>query len=237
MNSVINQIVDSMPLQRKKLEKQLSELSENEINELNLLCDTLSSLSKEMDLDDNFIAKSYKQMNTMMLKEQIFFQKNGKYKSDSQSFVYDSMYNVEEKMIGHMISLALTQFLWKNHYKMMKYFKKQIINYIQDNVCILEIGAGHGLFTKELLNLKYNLNIDILDISETSIKLSKKIIENSNNSILSSINFIHSDVMNFSTNKKYEFISLSEVLEHVDNPLALLKSIKNISTGGEVLYI
>lgn len=140
-------------------------------------------------------------------------------------------------MLGHMISLALTQFLWKNHRLMMKFFKNNIEKYIAQNSKCLEIGAGHGLFTKEIFNVNKDIKIDIVDISETSIELSKQIIISTNKNLLKKINFIHQDITTFKTTSKYDFISISEVLEHVDNPIILLKSLKDLISFNGIIYM
>jgi 2-polyprenyl-3-methyl-5-hydroxy-6-metoxy-1,4-benzoquinol methylase len=235
MNKTIQEIIDLLPLQKKKLTNQLNRLDKDELHKLNTFCNSMKKFLNENNISESFIAESYKNLNIMMVKEQIFFKRYGKYKSTSQGCVNDTLYNIEEKMLGHMIALALTQFLWKNHYEMMYYFKSNISSFLTKHFEVLEIGAGHGLFTEKIIDLNLNLKIDILDISETSLKLSKQIIKNSN--ISNSINFIHSDITNFNTNKIYDFICLSEVIEHVDNPKKLLSSIKPLLSNNGVVYL
>jgi len=237
MHKVIKEIFKLLPLQGKKLINQLDRLSSEELQALDDLCDSMEVFLENYNVSDSFIAESYKNLNNMMLQQQIFFKKHCKYKSESQNDVNNNLYSVQEKMIGHMISLALTQFLWKNHYEMMNYFKNKIIHYLKNNSHILEIGAGHGLFTKELLNLNYELKIDILDISNSSIELSKQIIKSLNNEIFNSVNFIHADITKFKTDIKYDFISMSEVLEHVDKPQELLNSLNALLADDGIVYL
>ena len=237
MHDVILGILERMPFQKNKIKTQLELMSKHEIEELCVFCDSLIDLILEKGLDKYFIINSYKELNNMMLKEQIYFKKKGKYRSENQDYVNDTLYSKSEKMLGHMISLALTQFLWKNHRLMMKYFKNNIEKYIVQKSKCLEIGAGHGLFTKEIFNVNKDIKIDIVDISETSIELSKQIIISTNKNLLKKINFIHQDITTFETSSKYDFISISEVLEHVDDPIILLKSLKDLISFDGVIYM
>ena len=62
--------------------------------------------------------------------------------------------------------------------------------------------------------------------------------DNSNKKLLNNINGIK-NLSNkiFKQSKKFDFISLNKVLEHIDNPLQFLKKIKNILRENGTIYI
>lgn len=102
---------------------------------------------------------------------------------------------------------------------------------IKENNEILEVGAGEGFFASYFF--KNNWNVTTLDYSDFGIKThNKELLET----------LIKGDVFNSLDklalqNKKYDFINLSNILEHVINPLVLLEKLKLLLTEKSVLRI
>ena len=96
----------------------------------------------------------------------------------------------------------------------------------------LEIGGGHGLFISEAIQiLNDDVNFDLVDISPTSIKFSKMFIDNDK------VKFSINDILKYDTNKKYDFITMGEVLEHVEDPVALLSRLRTLLNDNGLIYI
>ncbi len=89
----------------------------------------------------------------------------------------------------------------------------------------LELGPASGYMTKSLVK-----EFDLLDIVEGSEKLLNQIPDYSN------VRKFHSYFEEFETNEKYETIIMSHVLEHIENPVLLLKRIHQwLSEDGHFL--
>ena len=118
---------------------------------------------------------------------------------------------------------------------MYSFFIKKINNFKGNVNNYLEIGCGHGLFLLEAIKkFKKNVNFEIVDISKTSIHISKSLINFLVNEKLK-INYLLNDIYKVNFKKKFEFITMGEVLEHVDKPFPLLKKINGlISETGEM---
>jgi cyclopropane fatty-acyl-phospholipid synthase-like methyltransferase len=88
---------------------------------------------------------------------------------------------------------------------------------------VLEIGCGIGTLTSLLVKKAGSLLA--VDISPSSIEIAKKNLGHHSN-----ISFLVSDMSNFDTSKKYDFIVLPDVLEHipVEQHSALFKTFKSI---------
>jgi 2-polyprenyl-3-methyl-5-hydroxy-6-metoxy-1,4-benzoquinol methylase len=71
----------------------------------------------------------------------------------------------------------------------------------------------------------------MIDISESSLKLARGILKNHN------INYCLKNIFEFNAEKKYDFISIGEVLEHVENPLLLLKKIYSTLSFNGVCFL
>ena len=131
------------------------------------------------------------------------------------------------KMKSYMVGLAISQFFWKTHYNMFKHLQF-FINNSKLSQNYLEIGPGHGLFAyyafKNLKNLK---NFHVIDISKTSLDMTKKIISYFNLDKYN-ISYLNDDMLNISIDERFDFITMGEVLEHVNFPQKLLLKLNSL---------
>jgi 2-polyprenyl-3-methyl-5-hydroxy-6-metoxy-1,4-benzoquinol methylase len=96
----------------------------------------------------------------------------------------------------------------------------------------LEIGGGHGLYTLDAAEqLSADCRIDVVDISESSLTLAKAIL----NEI--QVQFFHADIFDFEPKYKYDFITIGEVIEHLENPEAMMKRLCNLLTDKGTVFL
>jgi 2-polyprenyl-3-methyl-5-hydroxy-6-metoxy-1,4-benzoquinol methylase len=101
----------------------------------------------------------------------------------------------------------------------------------------LEIGPGHGLLLEKALSTIIGLKeAVVVDISPTSLNLTRSIIEHFMPS-RRDVCYILGDILKISLNKQFDFISMGEVLEHVNQPLALLTRLKQMLAPGGRAFI
>jgi len=177
---------------------------------------------EEISLDD--AVDAYLRVCRDMLVAQIQFARTGVYNCQSSDVVNKTVYSNPEIMSYHMQGIALSQFLWPNHYAMYDFFCQELAtdgNLVQS---YLEIGAGHGLFLSKALEMFKNASFTVVDISEVSINMARKIIHHMSE-CLDKVQFQHQDVMLFDDKPIFDFITMGEVLEHVENPKFLLDKI------------
>lgn len=110
----------------------------------------------------------------------------------------------------------------KYHYNfdfdvMHPYMLKSFLPFFQKGN-VLELGSFKGDFTKRLL--AHFKDITCVEASDEAIKEAKKKLNNK-------VKFIHSVFETASLPKKYDHIILTHVLEHIENPVDLLKKIKD----------
>lgn len=180
--------------------------------------------------------EAYLKMSSNILVEQTLFLKSGKYRYSTLEEVEHNVYANPVYMRNYMIGVALSQFFWKNHNHMFLFFKKHIENLHKANY--LEIGSGHGLFLLEAISTASLNKCNVIDISKTSLNLTKEIVQFfKGKDACDSINFIRKDVVNFNTSNTFDFITMGEVLEHVEKPQDLLGSLFNLLSPGGMTYI
>ena len=72
---------------------------------------------------------------------------------------------------------------------------------------------------------------DMVDISPTSVEIAKRFIKSDK------IHYLIKDIFDFNSSEKYDFISMCEVLEHVEDPLKLLNKLNYLLSPNGTAYI
>jgi len=130
-------------------------------------------------------------------------------------------------MLSYMIGLALSQYLWSTHYEMFGYLKSSLVKNKNNINKYLEIGPGHGLFLKNAIDiLNKNTEMTAVDISQTSLNVSKSIITHFYPR--KNISFINKDMLDLNMDSEFDFIVMGEVIEHVEDPESLLVKISKL---------
>jgi len=229
---IINQIGVKNPMHYKKLKKDLSKCD-------NLFFDRASSFlekynkvltSKNQNLD--YAIDCYLKLVKDVKIETDLFILTGEYSSKSFDEVNKRVYENPDIMDYYMHGLLLAQFLWIQNYKMFLFFIDLLNAEHQKINSYLEIGGGHGLYISEAIEILgvENTKFDFVDISISSIELAQNLI---NNDI---VNYIHKDIFDFNPEIKYDFITMGEVLEHVEEPLKLLTKLQSLlNENGRIL--
>lgn len=180
----------------------------------------------------DFGVDCYLHMIDDMLEERFKFIREGKYSNSSFDDVEKRIYGNPEIMTYHMHGLVLAQFLWFDQYERILFFIENINKYAKDGKKYLEIGGGHGLYMNEAVNLLTNIEkFDLVDISQSSLDLARGII-NTNK-----VNYFLKNIFDFRESETYDFITMGEVLEHVEEPLNLLNKINQLLNKDGVCYI
>lgn len=103
--------------------------------------------------------------------------------------------------------------------------------YEMDDVCLVDIGAGNGKRTKNILN---NINVKELLLIEPSINFVGQLKKEFN-----ARDVFHGDVSDYKSKPDHFNIALClwNVIAHVDNPRTFLKSIHSLlEVGGTLIF-
>jgi len=162
------------------------------------------------------------------LREQ--FLQTGRYANTSFDEVNRSVYSNPEAMQKHMHGLVFAQFLWPDQYRRFQFFADHLPVYGGDIQRYLEIGGGHALYLSEAARSLPHAVIDMVDISETSFAMAKGIAAEPR---------IHYHLMNVFDfpDGQYDFITMGEVLEHVEDPRELLGKLRRLLAPGGRAYL
>lgn len=235
-DEILNIIFSKFPTQEKKIKNYFQEIPSME-EDLEKFLATYAKFMSLENITSQKLAIAYLNMLEQMLYCRKKFITTGEYLTKNQADAFINTYDNEEAMTNYMLALALSQFIWKHHYLIFQFYKKTI-QQLQTTDGILEVGSGHGLFLLELLKIvDKSIIIDVVDISKSSIAMTQSIVKSININYLKNINFHTSDINDYQANKMYDFITMGEVIEHVDNPLTILKNLHSLLSDNGRLFI
>jgi len=100
---------------------------------------------------------------------------------------------------------------------MHPYMLKSFLPFIKHND-VLELGCYQGAFTKRLQDIFSD--ITCIEASQDAIEIAKSVLRND-------VKIVHGTFEKVNLNKKFNNIIMTHVLEHIDDPVSVLKRIKN----------
>jgi SAM-dependent methyltransferase len=224
-------IYKKAPLQKKKLEKHFSSQSSLFFNEADSFSELYIGYLNSQKIGLEYAVGAYLKMCNDMMRCQVGFIKTGEYPVKKATQALQNVYNNDSEMQSYMIGLALSQFLWSSHYEIFSFFIESLKKYSETTHSYLEIGPGHGLFLSQAMKLLEKCNDFVtVDISPTSIKITKSIMNHIYALEANKVMYYHKDMLDLSLEDKYDFISMGEVIEHVNFPNKLLGKLKDLLT-------
>lgn len=236
LSDLIQEIENKDTLHSKKIKKNLSQITQHNSSQFDELLNMIFDYFSSQKISPSLLAIDYLKMINDMRKEGIYFLKNGVYSCKNQSIAYEKVYSRKDIMSYYMNALLISQILWKHHFDMFIYFRESLKKYYKknDEITILDVGPGHGFFSYIIkTDVPDFLKLDIVDISESSLVVTKQIIGDKNEKIF----FFNEDIFNFDSPYKYDLIILGEVLEHLDNPIEILQKLSNLLSEKGVLWL
>jgi 2-polyprenyl-6-hydroxyphenyl methylase/3-demethylubiquinone-9 3-methyltransferase len=95
----------------------------------------------------------------------------------------------------------------------------------------LDVGCGIGQVTKLLLDAGYAM--DCLEQEEELVKQAKELLKDH----VENVRFYCEEALSFEPIERYDFIVCLEMLEHVDNPIALCKKMQTWLNPGGIIIV
>ena len=235
LDNIINYIHKEDPLHYKKVKANVASLSAQYPDEFYTFLSLLNSFFENKKLSVETVGGHYLKMINDMRVEGIAFKKTKKYSCSSQNEAYLKVYSQPHIMEYYMNALLLSQVLWVHHFKMLMFFNKQLQkSFLAKTSSVLDIGPGHGFFSYLVQqNLKKVDNIDIVDISDSSLAMTRSIIGDADGKI----KYYSRDIFSYESSQKYDLIILGEVLEHLDEPLLILEKLSSLLSDKGFLWI
>jgi ubiquinone/menaquinone biosynthesis C-methylase UbiE len=218
--------------QAEKLKENLKDMDENYHLLSNSFYEKYENYLISQNLTLDYGVACYLKMIEDMLEERFKFIQTGNYSNHSFEDVERNVYSRPEIMTYHMHGLILAQFLWFDQYERINFFRENLNKHFQKGKNYLEIGGGHALYAYVAMNeLPESTHFDLVDISESSLSISKGILNSTR------VNFYLRNIFDFTSHDVYDFITVGEVIEHLEEPLELLEKIGSHLSNNGVCYL
>ncbi len=143
--------------------------------------------------------------------------------------VYDDQRLMAEK---YLITLLLSQALWRNHARHFELFRTRFCTGLPPTGRALEVPVGTGLFAAQFALMNPGWSVAGVDLAAASLDFARGLISRLG---VSGVALAQRDVFELTDDQRYERIICGELLEHVDDPRALLRALSSrLSENGEL---
>ena len=220
------------PRQKQFLDKRLKALNSDGLRFLeSLATKILVIVGHELEK----FCSDYKWFCKEISKEAMYFSKHGEYRFSKFSDVNKAFYSKTDYMEKYNNGLLISQLWWGNHSNSLSYYIDHFLPELLDNTNHLEIGPGHGIYLAYLSLLKPKIRLEAWDISSESIKKTTKCLSQLNSN--SNVQLKVQDLFLSEEKTRFHSLTISEVLEHLENPDEALHKIFNLLTDKGLLFV
>jgi len=183
--------------------------------------------------------KAYLKSTLLYLKDKARFEKNGKYNNGSFDEIRENVYNNKKKMEevylpGMFLSYPFAAILYVKY----NFYLKEFIPLLSKQSKGIDIGFGPGFYIWQSFKHCQDVSVTGYDISQYSVYFSNKLLKamgvNANKYKLLIGNLC--DGINDRDNS-YDWCILTEVLEHVPEPITALAEIHKLLKPNGVLFM
>ena len=220
------------PMHRAFLDQALANLTPQEKAEV----DDYIAFCGTRGLSVEYLARCYLTVVADTLREQIHFQRHGRYRYATFAEVAGHVYFDPEYMAYYMHGLALSSYLWPNHLALFRFFRASLPTDRRGSY--LEVGPGHGYFFKMAMQLSSYDAFHGVDISETSIGMTRDLVaryggDRAASVHLECLDFLEADL----PRAGFAAIVMGEVLEHVEQPERFLRKLAGLAADDAFLFV
>jgi 2-polyprenyl-3-methyl-5-hydroxy-6-metoxy-1,4-benzoquinol methylase len=234
LGELINSQIRIWPAHARNLEKRFLNTEEETLG----LLEECSTIMLEMISGRiSQYCEDYKWMCRELVREEIYFRKNGRYRNDNQQEVINTVYSDQGYMRRYLNGLFLSQLWWSNHSNSLKFYLEDFLSCFRQGSNHLEIGPGHGLLLY-LASIYSGVRcLNAWDISQTALEFTDSMLGNLGKELI--IGYQQVDITQVDLVDKgfYDSIVLSEILEHVVAPLTVLKNVYSLLSSKGLVFV
>ena len=183
------------------------------------------------------LCKDYRYLcEEITLPEELYFRRNGAYRLSKFTDAFNSVYANKELMSRYMAGLLVSDVLWSPHAHAFEYYVNKYLPGLPAGCDHLEIGPGHGLFLFFAAQRGSIGKVVGWDISPASVEATRTALE-----VLGADRKVEVKLQDLFAKDRasgqFGSVVLSEILEHLEDPVAALRSVYDVLRPGGWLWI
>ena len=182
--------------------------------------------------------RGYSEFALDAMRNQKFFETNGRYRWSSLSEIQGRYYESEDHMMkNYLPGMYLSHYLWPHHFKLLTFFRTQAIPaLIPAPAVFFDVGIGTGMYSRETLRAFPQVRGKGFDISPYSVRFTRNVLQAYG--LEDRYEFVLGDI--FNTELPWEtadFLVSQEVLEHLEDPEQFSRILYRLTKVGGKAYI
>jgi 2-polyprenyl-3-methyl-5-hydroxy-6-metoxy-1,4-benzoquinol methylase len=167
------------------------------------------------------IAADYRWTCDRLRDEELFFHREGRYRLSTFAEAMAEVYSDHAYMSRYVNGLLLTQILWFNHVATFEMFLNRVIGASTEPFDYLEVGPGHGLMVYFAAASALSRRLEAWDVSAVSLRETRQALDRMG--VVKPVELREVDILQAQpSERRYDLIVISEVLEHLERPEAAL---------------
>lgn len=180
--------------------------------------------------------EDYRWMCERFLEEELFFQREGRYRLSTFQEAYDEVYSDLDYMSRYVRGILISQIIWDPHARAFDAFREEFLPRLPQNASYLEVGPGHGFFLYFASQQTNIARMEAWDVSQASIQETQAALGRLG--VTRDISIVEQDVLKApSRHEEFDGAVISEVLEHLERPDLALKSLHAALKPGGRIFI
>jgi 2-polyprenyl-3-methyl-5-hydroxy-6-metoxy-1,4-benzoquinol methylase len=176
----------------------------------------------------------------IVMAEELHFRRHGKYRLNTFEEALTTIYSNKPFMTRYMNGLLVSDVIWINHCRCMMHFAQQFLPSLKQGANLLEIGPGHGLLLYLADGVSRVGTTTAWDVSEASLELgahtlktlgAKRVVK------FEQRNIFDDQIVAAENESIFDGVVLSEVLEHLEEPLRALNVLFHLCKPGGYVWV
>ena len=164
------------------------------------------------------------------------YEKSGHYEHKTYAQCYDTVY-ADTSMADYLWGVYLTTFLWAHHFELNLMYEDRFLDYLPDDVELVEIAPGHGGWGIWALHALPKATLRGYDISPSSIEIASSIADAAG--MTERASYFEQDGLALPTEtiESADACICCFLVEHLEEPQRLFASIKRVLRPGARAFV
>jgi SAM-dependent methyltransferase len=230
LDAMVALVLSRWPEHRAYIDKSIGRRSRQEMATSELAAAAVMKLAAD---NAETVADDYRWLCGMLREEELNFARTGAYRYATFEDALKYVYSDEALMARYMHGLLFSHVLWFGFAASLHFFLQRLEARLPKNGRVLEVGPGHGLLLYLALTRLNAAEVHGWDVSQVSLDQTAEamaLLGASAELRIQDMNRVEPGADNF------DLVILSHLLEHLEDPVTALKSMRGaIAKGGKLL--